>query len=59
LLSGYRGLKEHEGKIPNESKADLRHALQRLVRLYETLDKKDEASRWRQELTTSGKTDGS
>jgi serine/threonine protein kinase len=50
LLSGYEGMKRHEVTIPPEGKGQLTKALERLVRLYEEWDKKDEAARWRTEL---------
>ena len=54
LLSGCRGLKKHEGKIPTEHKSCLAQAVDRIVRLYEALGKKDEAARWRRELPAGG-----
>jgi tetratricopeptide (TPR) repeat protein len=50
LRRGYDGLKEREAKLPPEARGRLTRALERLVRLYEAWDKKDNAARWRKEL---------
>jgi eukaryotic-like serine/threonine-protein kinase len=50
LLAGYEGMKQREAKIPPLSKVRLADALERLVMLYDALEKKDEAARWRKEL---------
>ncbi len=50
LLKGYEGMKQREAKIPPQGKVRLTEALQRLVQLYEAMDKKDEAAKWREEL---------
>jgi serine/threonine protein kinase len=50
LLSGYQGMKEREKTIPSQAKVRLTEALQRLVKLYEATDKKDQAAKWRKEL---------
>ena len=50
LLAGYEGMKQRETKIPSEGKIRLTEALERLTRLYEALEKKDKASKWRKEL---------
>jgi hypothetical protein len=50
LVSGYEGMKQREGKIPARSKVQMTEALQRLVQLYETTGKRDEAAKWRQQL---------
>ena len=47
LLAGYEGMKKREAKIPPQSKVRVTEALERVVRLYEALDKKDDAARWR------------
>jgi tetratricopeptide (TPR) repeat protein len=52
LLSGYKGMKERESKIPSADKVRLTQALKRLVQLYEAWDKKDQAAKWRKELET-------
>ena len=44
LLSGYKGLKQREAKIPAESRGHLTQALERLVRLYEARNEKNEAA---------------
>ncbi len=50
LLAGYAGMKQREAKIPATPKARLTEALERLVQLYEAMDKKDAAAMWRKEL---------
>ena len=50
LLAGYEGMKQREAKIPPPGKVRLTEALERLVQLYEALEKKDEAAKWRKEL---------
>ena len=50
LMSGYEGMKRREKTIPEQGKARLPEALERLVQLYEAMDKKDEAAKWRKEL---------
>jgi hypothetical protein len=50
LLAGYEGIKKREAKIPAQSKIRLTDALERLVQLYEAMDKKAEAATWRKEL---------
>ena len=50
LMSGYEGMKQREKAIPEPGKARLPKALERLVQLYEAIDKKDEAAKWRKEL---------
>jgi hypothetical protein len=41
-----------EAKIPAQERARLGEAVERLVKLYEATDKKDEAAKWRKELET-------
>ena len=55
LLQGYAGLKQRETKIPAEAKVRLTEALKRLVQLYDSWDKKDEAARGRKELEATKK----
>jgi hypothetical protein len=50
LLKGYEGMKQQEKSIEPRDKRRLKEAVERLVRLYEETDKKDEAARWRREL---------
>jgi tetratricopeptide (TPR) repeat protein len=50
LLSGYKGMKEREAKIPSADKVRLTQALERLVRLYEVWGKNDKVAKWRKEL---------
>jgi tetratricopeptide (TPR) repeat protein/tRNA A-37 threonylcarbamoyl transferase component Bud32 len=51
LVRGYQGMKQREAEIPaSVAPLILRHALVRLVQLYDALDKQHEAAKWRQEL---------
>jgi tetratricopeptide (TPR) repeat protein len=49
LLAGYEGMKQREKSIPPQGKIRLPQAVERLVQLYEALDKKDEVARWTKE----------
>jgi len=42
-------MKQREEKIPPPGKIRLPEAAARLVQLYEAMDKKDEAAKWRKE----------
>jgi uncharacterized protein HemY len=55
LVKGYEGMKSREKAIPPEGKPDLADAIERLARLYEALDKPDEAAKRRQELEAAKK----
>jgi len=50
LLAGYAGMNKEQAKIPLQAKFRLTEAVERLVRLYEATDRKDEAAKWRQTL---------
>ncbi|HEV3262414.1 MAG TPA: hypothetical protein VG013_36520, partial [Gemmataceae bacterium] len=50
LLAGYEGLKQRHKTIPEQGKIRLPEAVERLVQLYEGMDKKEEAAKWRKEL---------
>ncbi len=50
LLKGYDGMKQREAKIPPQGKIRLTEALERLVQLYEAMDKKEDAAKWRKQL---------
>jgi hypothetical protein len=51
LLQGYEGLKQRAKKIPERHRAvRLSQAVERLIRLYDALQKKDEAAKWHKEL---------
>lgn len=50
LLAGYEGMKQREKTIPEQGKVRIPEAIERLVQLYEALDKQDEAAKWRKEL---------
>jgi serine/threonine-protein kinase len=49
LLAGYEGMKKREKSIPPQGKIRLPEAVERLVQLYEALDRKDEVARWTKE----------
>ncbi len=51
LVSGYEGLKQRESAVPPKSRPRIREALDRLVQLYDSWDKKDKANEWREKLT--------
>lgn len=50
LLSGYKGMKEHEDDIPARYNGRITAAVERLARLYEAWGKLIEAAHWRLEL---------
>jgi tetratricopeptide (TPR) repeat protein len=50
LLAGHEGLKRQQTRIPAKSQVRLLEAIERLVQLYEAVDKEDDAARWRKEL---------
>jgi serine/threonine protein kinase/tetratricopeptide (TPR) repeat protein len=50
LRSGYEGLKSRNANIPATQRFRVTDALERLVQLYDGLDRKEEAARWRREL---------
>jgi hypothetical protein len=50
LLAGYEGMEARQSTIPPQANPRLTEALERLVQLYEALDKPDEAAKWRAEL---------
>jgi hypothetical protein len=50
LLEGYEGLKRREANIPQKDTQWLTQAIERLVRLYESLGKLDKAMEWRMKL---------
>jgi tetratricopeptide (TPR) repeat protein len=52
LRAGYEGMKKHEGQLPPQAGSRLTDAVERLVRLYDAIGKKDEAARWRKEWQT-------
>ncbi len=56
LLSGYEGMKQREAKIPSLGNVRLTEALERLVQLYDAMEKKAEAAKWRKELEGRKKT---
>jgi serine/threonine protein kinase len=50
LVAGYEGLKRHAKSVPAAGSWLFDDALQRLVRHYEALGRKDEAAKWQKEL---------
>jgi eukaryotic-like serine/threonine-protein kinase len=50
LLAGYEGMKQREDKIPVAGKVRLKETMQRLVQLYETTNRPDQAAEWKQKL---------
>ncbi len=50
LLAGYEGMKQREKSIPPPRRFRIPEAIERLVQLYEAIDKKDDAAKWRKEL---------
>ena len=50
LIAGYEGMKARERKIPATSKKELAAAAARIVPLYESWGKADEAAVWRPKL---------
>ncbi|MHB1425998.1 MAG: DNA ligase [Gemmataceae bacterium] len=55
LLSGYKGMKQREAKIPPPGKVRLSEARERLVQLYDAWGKKDKADEWRKKLDETAK----
>jgi serine/threonine protein kinase/Tfp pilus assembly protein PilF len=49
LMQGYAGMKEREGKIPEDARWNVTRALERLVQLYDAWGKPDKAAKWRKE----------
>ena len=50
VLKGYEGLKERKWALAQHQTYRLPDALARLVQLYDTWGKPDEAARWRKEM---------
>jgi tetratricopeptide (TPR) repeat protein len=50
LVQGYEGLKQRADRIPVHEKTRLTDALERLVQLYDSTGRPQEAARWRKEL---------
>jgi serine/threonine protein kinase len=58
LRDGYNGLKQRQAKMSEPARtARLTEALTHLVQLYEATDNKDEAAKWRKELSAMSSTD--
>jgi serine/threonine-protein kinase len=49
LLADYQGMKQRQPSIPPQARARLPEAAERLVQLYEALDRKYEVARWTKE----------
>jgi hypothetical protein len=60
LVRGYEGMKQREAKLPAigiaEGKVRLNEALDRLVQLYDAMDRPEDAAKWRKELEAQEKT---
>jgi serine/threonine protein kinase/DNA-binding SARP family transcriptional activator len=50
LLQAYEGMKQRKANIPAEDKPRLMESLERLIRLYDSWSKPDQADRWRKEM---------
>jgi eukaryotic-like serine/threonine-protein kinase len=50
LIRGYEGMKKREATMPASGKVYLTEVLERLVQVYEAMNKPDEAAKWRREL---------
>jgi tetratricopeptide (TPR) repeat protein len=50
LLKGCEGMQQRGATIPQQGKIRLTEALERVIKLYEAIDKKDDATKWRKEL---------
>jgi serine/threonine protein kinase len=50
LLAGYEGMKRREASIPLEAKPRLNEAVTRLVKYYESVNKPEEAAKWKMVL---------
>ncbi len=48
LLAGFEGMEKRADKIPPEGKGRVAEAAERLVRLYDALDRPDKADAWRE-----------
>jgi hypothetical protein len=50
LLSAYEGMQQREDRIPAADRPRLKETLQRLVQLYETTGRTEQAAAWKQKL---------
>jgi serine/threonine protein kinase len=55
LLQGYKGMKARAAKIPPQAQIRLSQAVERLVALWTSTGRTDEAASWRKELETVGR----
>jgi eukaryotic-like serine/threonine-protein kinase len=53
LLAGYQGMKDQEGKIPKESRTQVKQALEQLCDLYTAWNKPEQARQWREKLAAA------
>jgi hypothetical protein len=53
LRDGYEGMKQREAKVSRTGKILLHDTVGRVAELYDALGQKEEAARWRKELTTT------
>ena len=54
LVEGYEGLKRHEAEIPPLfARHRVREALERVIRLYETLGQNEKAAQWRAKVPSA------
>jgi tetratricopeptide (TPR) repeat protein len=57
LLAGYEEMKMRSATIPAQERRHLTEAAERLVKLYEAMDKKDEAAKWKKEMDGLSRTE--
>jgi len=50
LLAGYEGMKQRQKSTTKNERTRLAEAAERLLQLYETLDKKEETAKWQEEI---------
>jgi serine/threonine-protein kinase len=50
IMRGYEGVKARAAKIPSDERAEILHAAERVVRLYEAWGKPEKAAEWKKNL---------
>ena len=55
LLAGYQGMQERKSRMSTLAKCNLTEAIERIVALYEAIDKEDEVLKWRSVLDSERK----
>jgi serine/threonine protein kinase len=50
LLSGYEGIKQRDGTMPNERRQRFKEVLRRMAQLYEETGRPDQAAEWKRKL---------